>query len=180
LGGASANVWTIGKASSFFGPQHDHRFFDGECFLATHPGEIYRPSEDAWVELDPVDLSAALGCSVTLHVWVWYELEDLRDAANLVISTGGGVPQNVGLAQGPSLYNVDDFTDSQCTVSTCDILGESAWSSFAPGSTTWREATFDLSSFAGSSDVRLRFQFHSDNFAGYQGIYAQDMSLTVP
>jgi hypothetical protein len=180
FGGTTPDALAIGHASKFLGPPADRNGGDGACYLATHPGRIYLADEDAWAELGPFDLRAAPGCAVTLHVWVWYELEDGHDAANLVAIAGDAGLMNIGEADGPSLYNFDDFLSPTCEGASCIVYGQSVWSSFAEGATTWREATFDLSSFAGAPDVRLRLQFHSDDEIGYQGIYVGDIALTVP
>ena len=182
FGGTTPATWSIGKATTLMGPPHDHRFVPDRSFLATHPGAAYAPFEDGFAEAPGPDLRALPArCPVTLHVWVWYEIEDLRDGANLLITgPDAGAVTGLGVAQGPSLYDTDDFQDVECATGTCLVRGQSAWSSFAPGSTSWREATFDLTAFAGRGRTRLRFQFHSDHYGEYQGIYVDDVTLTSP
>jgi hypothetical protein len=181
-GGRTPGALAVGHAGKFLGPDLDRSGAPGACFLASHPGAVYGNDEDAWAELAPFDLRPAAGCAVTLHAWVWYELQDSFDGANLVVfPTGATAAQELGAADGPSLYEVDDFAEPACgVIETCPILGQSAWSSFAAGSTTWREATFDLSSFAGDAALRLRLQFHTDSAQTYQGIYVQDVLVTSP
>src|SRR5262249_2320852 len=145
FGGANPEALAIGHASKFLGPPLDRRGGTGACYLATHPGKVYLAYEDAWADLGPFDLRAAPGCTITLHAWVWYELEDGHDAANLVVYAGDGGATNIGEADGPSLYNFDEFLSPDCEGNVCIVFGQSVWSSFAEGSTTWREATFDLS-----------------------------------
>lgn len=179
-GGATPDTWAIGKSGLRHGPEFDRRFAPGQCYLATHPGEPYEPSEDAWVELPRVDLSSAAGCSVEASMWIWYELEGLFDAANLVVAKDDGPFENVAVELDASLYNTDDFKGPQCNPARCSIYGQSCWSSFAPGTKEWRRASFDLSRFAGSANVRLRFQFHSDDGGHYDGMYIQDVDVRVP
>ena len=182
FGGTTPATWSIGKATTLMGPPHDHRFVPDRSFLATHPGAAYAPFEDGFAETPGPDLrSLPARCPVTLHAWVWYEIEDLRDGANLLIAgPDAGAIAGFGVAQGPSLYDTDDFQDIECATAACLVRGQSAWSSFAPGSTSWREATFDLTAFAGRGGTRLRFQFHSDHYGEYQGIYVDDVTLTSP
>ena len=182
FGGTTPATWSIGKATTLMGPPHDHRFVPDRSFLATHPGAAYAPFEDGFAEAPGPDLrSLPARCPVTLHAWVWYEIEDLRDGANLLIAgPDAGAVIGLGVAQGPSLYDTDDFQDVECATAACLVRGQSAWTSFAPGSTSWREATFDLTAFAGRGAVRLRFQFHSDHYGEYQGIYVDDVTLTSP
>lgn len=179
-GGARPGAWQIGKASQLFGPREDRAGVAGECFLATRPGARYRLSEESWAELEPIDLRGVASCTVTLSMWIWFELEFGLDAANVVVSAEGGPYEQVGAADGPSLYNMDDFLTSDCGGGDCQVFLQSVWSTFAPGSMSWREARFDLSRFAGKRDVRIRFQFHSDGFENYQGIYVQDVAVRVP
>jgi hypothetical protein len=113
-------------------------------------------------------------------MWIWYELEVGLDAANVVVSAGGGPYVQLGAADDPSLYNADDFQTSDCGGADCQVFAQSVWSTFAPGSNSWRLATFDLSRFAGQDRVLVRFQFHTDGSGNYQGIYVQDVALTVP
>ncbi len=181
FGGATPATWSIGPASSAFGPQSDHAFVPDRRFLATHPGALYASNEDGYAELAPLDLSALpAGCPLTLHLWVWYELEDYRDGANLVLAAGDAPFAPVGASPGPSLYDVADFEDADCTSAACLLRGQPAWATFLPGTSAWREATFDVTSLAGSPAAHLRFQFHSDHFAEYQGIYVDDVRLTSP
>jgi hypothetical protein len=181
-GGPRPGAWEIGKASSLFGPAIDHAGRAGDCFLATRPGARYRLSEEAWAELDALDLRGVpAGCPITLSLWIWYELEVGLDAANVVAAVGdAGAFEELGVANGPSLYDQDDFQTSDCGGGDCQVFGQSVWSTFAPGSSSWRQARFDLGRFAGQDGLRLRFQFHSDGFANYQGIYLQDLAVTVP
>jgi hypothetical protein len=180
-GGVRPGAWQIGRASPISGPREDRSGAPGQCFLATRPGARYRLSEEAWAELAPVDLrGVASGCALTLSAWIWFELEFGLDAANVVVSAEGGPLQEIGAADGASLYTMDDFVTSDCGGADCQVFTQSVWSTFAPGSTSWREARFDLSRFAGKNDVRVRFQFHSDGFANYQGVYVQDVALRVP
>jgi hypothetical protein len=181
FGGTTPATWSIGKATILMGPPHDHRFVPDRSFLATHPGASYAPFEDGFAETPGPDLrSLPPRCPVTLHAWVWYEIEDLRDGANLLIAGPDAGASALGVAQGPSLYDTDDFQDIECATTACLVRGQSAWSSFAPGSTSWREATFDLTALAGRGGTHLRFQFHSDHYGEYQGIYVDDVTLTSP
>ncbi len=48
---------------------------------------------------------------------------------------------------------------------------------FTGVSTTWQKYTFNIGTFAGNTNVKIRFRFYSDQYIVADGIYIDDVEI---
>ncbi len=106
---------------------------------------------------------------ILLTYWQWYEIEGFYstpwDGGNIKISTDGGSSWNVITPDGG--YPASGIIASA-------LSGEDGYSGHG---TTWTQAQFDLSAYAGLSDVMVRWHFGSDGSGPYPGWYIDDVAI---
>jgi len=96
------------------------------------------------------DLTGTTNAEFT--AWAWYDIEEGYDYLYGEVSVNGGAWQNV-----PESNHPDTGID---------------------GSTTeWEQISYDLSPYAGESDVRFRFRYQTDTGVHYAGPFLDDFQL---
>lgn len=130
----------------------------GGLYLDSSDGSLYTP-----------DIHLAAGASLSFWHWISAE-EDANftawDGAVVELSTNGGTSWAEITPQGGYTHTIID--NPACPFPA----GYPCWS----GTYNWRQATFDLSSFA-FQDVRVRMRFGSDGAVTFEGWYVDDFVL---
>jgi hypothetical protein len=106
----------------------------------------------------------------TLHVWLWYDIEDGWDYAYVEVSTDGGARWHIlpgmhtrggrpgGNARGPGYTGISGREEG------------------SPARARWLEERFDLSSYAGQP-VLVRFEYVTDEAVNRPGLCIDDVSI---
>lgn len=170
-GSATAGGWheESGSACFAFTPRTGSRFLHE----GTDSGNYASSVQYHHYTLPPQNLAGSFG-AVTLSLFHWQRLEgkvigSVFDGANVKISTDGGVSwallTPVGGYSDAAIQSMDDVSEN-----------EPGWGQDNGG---WEMATFDLTSYAGQTDVRIRFVFSSDVDGEDCGFAIDDVSITT-
>ncbi len=156
-----ADQWHLSSA-------RNHTTGGGHSWKCGDPGGgSYADGSDGVLEILPV----ALGTGASLAFWHWIAAEEggagqAWDGGLVEISTDGGSSWNPLQPSGGYTHAIIANPASPFPA------GYPVWS----GSYGWRQATIDLSAYAGQV-VRIRFRFGSDGYMTYEGWYIDDLVL---
>jgi hypothetical protein len=103
-----------------------------------------------------------------LKFWHWYDTEFSYDGGNVKLFT----PSDTVIIY-PDILQCPDYDDDE-------IFSGNAWIPYEPGYSgheqkRWEEAIFDLTPWAGESDVVIAFDFGSNGSVQYPGWYIDDL-----
>ena len=156
--------WEWGEPT--YGPAAAH---SGINVWATGLDGNYGNNADYRLETASFDFSS-FEPPIVLTYWQWYDIEEgfygtPYDGGNIKISTDGGSSWNVITPDGG--YPASGIVASA-------LSGEDGYSG---DGTTWTQAQFDLSVYAGVPDVMVRWHFGSDGSGVYPGWYIDDVAI---
>jgi len=112
----------------------------------------------------PFDLSGVK--EVTLHAWLWYDIEEDWDYAYVEASADGGATWRIL----PGRYTATDNPGGNSYGAGYTGLSGSR------AEALWVEETFDLSAFAGQS-VLIRFEYVTDDAVDHFGMCIDDIAI---
>ncbi len=131
----------------------------------------YGDAQDSWVTSPCFDFTSMVQPNFVADIW--YDIETDWDAAILEgrSSTSGGWITVGGLNTGTNWYNSNSV----------DLVNglPAAWNgSGGAGSGGWVTAIHDLDTFAGQTDVQLRFHFYSDGNTNNEGMAFDNVDIS--
>jgi hypothetical protein len=113
--------------------------------------------------------------TATLSFWTWYDIEDDWDYGYVMVSADGGetwtpLPTEDTVDTNPN-GNSFGWALTGCSGDpTSTEPGD-------PCNAQWIEQTADLTAFAGSDEVLVRFEYITDDAVNYPGFFVDDVSI---
>jgi len=170
---SGAGFWTHGSVTSGFGDQwhvetHRSHSTSHSWKFGGDSGADYANSSDGALVMPNV----CLGANGQMTFWSWLSAEEESsssawDCCLVEISTDGGSNWSTLVPSGGYSHTKNSNPANPLPE------GTPCWS----GSHSWRQETFDLSSYEGMN-VLVRFRFASDGYVTEEGWYIDDIQLT--
>jgi hypothetical protein len=170
-GMAAVETWACGDPNSYAsGPGTGGR----TGMWATNLVGPYSANEAGFVASAPIDLTMCGGETVELTLDHWFRFEggpSNRDGGIVQVS-GDGINWTTVVPTGGTLY-----TEAMLTTTHAPPDGAEGFSGNSPDEATWTTSTFDVTQFAGTADLRVRFVFGSDSSVQTGGWYIDGLSI---
>ena len=167
---AAEPSWSCGVSSDPNGPA-----LNGETVWGTNLVGDYASGESSALVSPPLYLSSCnVGETVHMNVRHWFQLE-----GNIINADGGIVQVSADGGPWTTIAPIEGalYTDMPLTTGFQPPDGEVGFSGNSTDSEEWVDSVLDLSAFAGTSTVQLRFVFGSDTVAEHAGWFIDDVSL---
>ncbi len=162
-GGESGSIGTKWTASGGWAYSTD-KFYNGSKSISESPAANYAANSIKTLQKSAnIDLTGA--GSAYLSFWVRYRSENFRDKLKVQVSTDGTTWITL---PGRNTVREPGNNDGSTINDTASLTGISIF---------WKREIFDLTNYVSSNNLRLRFQFTSDNSSTYT--YAADEGFNI-
>lgn len=166
---AASPTWACGAADGHGGGPG----FSASAMWGTNLTGPYLANESGYFASPPLDFSVCTDQTVTMTVRHWFSLE-VNDGGVVQVATSDPDEE-------ASWTTIEPFAGSFYTATVAanhpPVAGNPAFSTFDAAEGTWVEAAFDVSDYAGQSELYIRFVFGSDDAGASGGWYVDNIDI---